>query len=94
VATIMKKSWRRRLCAKALPAEPSRADLNAFAGAWGLPPSADATRELEKQVIQDEALGVWLTLLRLAAVLAKERGQKMTWQHVHLAKAARDQMER
>lgn len=90
---IMKKNWRRRLCAKQLPATPSRKDLNAFAAAWGLPPSADATRAMEARVIQDEALGVWLTLLRMAAVLAKKRKEKMTWQHVHLAKAGRDQME-
>lgn len=93
VVTIMKKSWRRRLCAKQLPAQPSRADLNSFASAWGLPPSADATRKLEEKVIQDEALGVWLTLLRMAAALAKKRGERMKWDHVHLAKAGRDQLE-
>lgn len=94
VATIMKKSWRRRFCGKELPNTPSRADLNIFAKAWGLPPSADATRELEEKVIQDEALGVWLTLLRYAAILAKQRNTKMQWQHVHLAYAARNEMER
>jgi len=85
VVTLMKKCWRRRLCAKELPAQPSRKDLNTFAGAWGLPPSADTTRKLEEKVIEDEALGVWLTTLRMAAVLAKQRNQKMKWDHVHLA---------
>jgi hypothetical protein len=82
---LMKKTWRRRLCAKALPAQPSRKDLNTFASQWGLPPSAGAARELEKRIIEDEALGVWLTTLRMASVLAKKRNQPMKWDHVHLA---------
>lgn len=93
VATIMRKTRRRRLCAMQLPAEPSRKDLNTFAEAYGLPPSAGATRDLEKLVIEDEALGVWLTLLRMAAVLAKEDGKRMKWDHVNRAYEGRNAME-
>lgn len=93
VATIMRKTRRRRLCAMQLPALPSRKDLNTFAAAYGLPPSSGATRELETKIIEQEALGVWLTLLRMAAVAAKDAKQKMSWDHVVHAYHGRNAME-
>lgn len=91
VSLIMKQTRRRRLCAMQLPDKPSREDLNIFAKAYGLPPSAGAARTLEAKVIEEEALGMWLTLLRMAAVLAAKR--EMKWDHVHAAYQGLREME-
>jgi DNA transposition AAA+ family ATPase len=93
VERLLKQTRRRRLCAMQLPDRPTRADLNIFAASYDLPPSADASRELESKVIDQEALGMWLTLLRMAAKLAAERRQKLKWDHVHLAYAGVRAME-
>lgn len=91
----LEQLWRRRWCARQLPAEPSREDLNIFADSYGLPPSAGAARDLEEEVIGQEALGRWLNLLRTAAVLAKTRkSPRMTWDHVHAARSGLLQMEK
>lgn len=90
---VLRQTKRRRLCTLQLPNTPPQADLDKFAAAYGLPPSSGENRALERRIIQDEALGMWLTLLRMAAKLAAERNQPMTWQHVHLADAAQKALE-
>lgn len=90
---MLKQTKRRRLCTLQLPNAPTQADLDKFAVAYGLPPSSGEDRALEKRVISEEALGMWLTLLRMAAKLAAARNESMTWQHVHLADAAQKDLE-
>ncbi len=84
---------RRRLGYLQLKEFPSQKDLNAFSAAYGLPQSAGASRELEKQMIADDALGMWLTLLRFGAKIAALRKKPMTWDHVHAAKAGLKELE-
>jgi hypothetical protein len=73
---------RRRLFKVQLPTIPTQQDLNTFAAAYGLPASTGSARELEHKLIQDDALGMWLTLLRMASKISSERKQKMQWGHV------------
>ncbi len=93
VAKILRQTKRRRLCALQLPNVPTQQDLNLFAAAYHLAPSDGAARELEKRMVEDEALGMWLTILRMAAKLAAERNQKMTWGHVLSAHAGLRELE-
>lgn len=84
---ILRQARRRRLAAVQLPSTPTQEDLNIFAAAYGLPPSSGEARKLETRMIEHEALGMWLTLLRMAAKVAAQqnRGQttvKMDWSHV------------
>ena len=90
---ILRQLKRRRLCALQLPNVPSREDLNTFAAAYGLAASAGDARKLEADMVEHEALGMWLTLLRMAAKLAATRKQKLEWAHVISANAGLQALE-
>jgi DNA transposition AAA+ family ATPase len=92
VEKILRQTRRRRLCALQLPNVPARADLNTFAAAYGLPPAAGPARDLETRLIQTEALGMWLTLLRMGAKIATQRKTRLKWEHVLTAHAGLQQM--
>ena len=87
VSKILRQIKRRRLCALQLPNTPTQSDLTTFAAAYGLPASTGAARELEKRMIEDEALGMWLLLLRMASKIASQRKRAMTWNDVISAHA-------
>lgn len=93
VQRILKQTRRRRLCSIQLPPTPTRNDLNTFAAAYGLPPSSGKAREIEDQMVDREGLGMWLTVLRMAAKLSGERKQKMDWNHVVAADAGLKSLE-
>jgi len=93
VHKILKQTKRRRLCALQLPSRPTQDDLNTFAAAYGLPPSEGAAREMEAHLVEDEALGMWLTLLRMGAKIAAQRKQTMTWSQVMSAHAGLKKLE-
>jgi DNA transposition AAA+ family ATPase len=90
---ILKQTKRRRLCALNLPDVPTREDLNSFAAAYGLQESKGPARDLENKIVADEALGMWLTILRMASKLAAQRKQKMSWDHVIAAHAGLQDLE-
>jgi DNA transposition AAA+ family ATPase len=91
---LLQQLKRRRFPALAVPDRPTQADLNTFAAAFGLPPSSADAHKLEQRMIADEALGMWLTLLRMAAKLAAQRKQKLDWAHVLSAHAGLEAMEK
>lgn len=93
LADIMRQTKRRRLMSIQLPDAPTRADLNTFAQAYGLPPATGEARKLEQDMIQEEALGMWLTLLRMGAKVAAQRQQKLEWAHVLAAHAGLRNLE-
>lgn len=82
VEKILRQINRRRMCAAELDDIPSRYDLNTFAAAYGLPPSDGPSRDLEDAMMKREALGMWLTLLRMAVKVAAQKKQPITWAHV------------
>ena len=67
--------------------------MNTFANAHGLPASEGDARKLESMMVDDEALGMWLTLLRMSAKVAATRREKLTWSHVIAAHAGLKQLE-
>ncbi|MDE2099089.1 MAG: AAA family ATPase [Patescibacteria group bacterium] len=79
---VLRQLKRRRFAAIALPNAPTREDLNTFAAAYSLPPSSGDARKLESRMVEQEALGMWLTLLRMAAKLAARRKVALEWSHV------------
>lgn len=92
---ILRQTKRRRLCMLQLPNTPTQGDLNIFAAAYGLDPSEGKARELEKRMVEDEALGMWLTLLRMGAKLAAAaKARQMNWGHVLSAHAGLQELER
>jgi DNA transposition AAA+ family ATPase len=93
VEKILRQTKRRRLCALQLPNVPTRSDLNTFAAGYGLAPSTGAAHELEKNMVEDEALGMWLTLLRMGAKIAAQRKEKLKWDHVLTAHAGLKSLE-
>ena len=93
LADIMRQTKLRRLCALQLPDRPTRADLNTFAEAYGLAPATGEARKLEYDMIQEEALGMWLTLLRMGAKIAAQRKQRLDWSHVLAAHAGLRELE-
>lgn len=93
ISKVFAQIKRRRLCALQLPDRPTQSDLNTFSAAYGLPPSSGPSRELETRMIDSEALGMWLTILRMAAKLASQRKQKLDWSHVLSAHAGLQALE-
>lgn len=91
---ILRQLKRRRLCSLQLPNVPTQEDLNTFAAAYGLPPSNGEARKLEASMVDQEALGMWLTLLRMAAKIAAEAKQKLQWAHVLTAHAGLRTLEK
>ena len=91
---LLRQMKRRRLCALNLPDQPTQQDLNTFSAAYGLPPSIGEARKLEASMVDSEALGMWLTLLRMASKLATQRKQKLEWAHVLTAHIGLQQLER
>lgn len=90
---ILRQTKRRRLCALQLPNTPTQNDLNTFAAGYGLPPSEGQARLLEKAMVENEALGMWLTLLRMASKIASQRKVKLQWAHVLSAHAGLKALE-
>jgi DNA transposition AAA+ family ATPase len=76
---------RRRLPKLKLPASPDAKDLDTIAAAYRLPPARGESLDLQTRMIRDEALGMWLCLLRMAAKLAHKRSEPMDWKHVQKA---------
>jgi hypothetical protein len=90
---VLRQLKRRRLCSLQLNDKPKQVDLNAFSAAYHLPVSDGAARKLEAQMVENEALGMWLTLLRMAAKIAAQRKQQMEWSHVIQAHSGLKQLE-
>ena len=82
LAQMMKQILRRRVLTLQLPDCPTREDLNTFASAYGLSPASGAASKLETMMVEREALGMWLTLLRCAAKIASKKKETITWDHV------------
>jgi DNA transposition AAA+ family ATPase len=73
---------RRCLLRRQLPDLPSRADLNAFARHYELDAASGEALDLQKRIVRDHGLGVWLTTMTAAARKATKEGKAMTWDHV------------
>ena len=48
---------------------------------------------VQTEVIANEALGMWLTLLRMASKIAAVNEEKLDWEHVLDARAALSKLE-
>ncbi len=84
---VLGQSKRRQVGILQLPSTPTKGDLNTFAAAYGLPPAEGKALELQTRAVEEDYLGMWLTLLRMAAKLAKNQNRAMTWTHVEKARA-------
>lgn len=84
---------RRCLLRRQLPDVPSRADLNAFARHYELEPAFGEAYTLQREVVREHGLGVWLTTLTLAARKASKAQRSMTWEDVIKAHAFLRRME-
>ncbi len=93
LAKFLNQFNRRCIVRRQLPDRPSRADLNAFARHYGLEPAGGDALQLQRAVVREHGLGVWLTSLRAAAKLAGNKGEKMAWSHVLKAHAFLRRME-
>ena len=92
-AAVLQQFNRRRLATIQLPSVPSQKDLGAFAAAYGLAPATGDDLRLQTEVVKAEALGIWLTLLRMASELAADREERMSWEHVRRAFNGRRSLE-
>lgn len=90
---ILAQTARRRWCNLRLPAVPSQEDLNKFAIAFGYTPATGDAKKLQDLVIKRDALGQWITLLRMGVRMAEKKGETLDWEHVQKAFAARRRYE-
>lgn len=93
IAKFLNQFNRRCLIRRQLPDVPSRADLNAFARHYGLEQATGEAYELQKSVVKQHGLGVWLTTLRAGSRRAANSRKAMTWEHVIDAYALLRRME-
>ena len=91
---LMEQTRRRRLYNLVLPPTPPRKDLNQFAAHYGLDPAEGEALALQTKVLSEEALGMWLTVMRMASALAGKRKQRLDWKHVLLADTGRRALEK
>lgn len=84
---------RRSIIKRQLPDVPSRADLNAFARHYKLEPASGEALALQKRVVGEHGLGVWLTTLTCAARSASKKNRAMQWGDVLKAHAFFQSME-
>lgn len=88
MAKLLDQTKRRRCAAVQLPDVPTAGDLNVFANHYGLVSAAGEHYELQNRIVIEEGLGMWLTILRMAAKVAnKKAGARMSWDHVQTAYA-------
>ncbi len=78
---------RRCLFRKQLPNVPTRADLNAFARHYGLDPAEGEAQRVQRAVVGEHGLGVWLTTLMAASRKAANTKRTMNWSDVMKAHA-------
>ena len=85
---------RRSIIRRQLPDVPSESDLNAFARHYKLQPATGDAFKLQKRVVNEHGLGVWLTTLTCAARAAsKRKNSEMNWGDVLKAHAFFASME-
>ncbi len=85
--------FRRGLLPPFIIGDPNRTDLDKFAKAVGLPPSSGQARQLEEKLIQKDALGKWIKMLKMGAQAAANQNQPLTWSHVLSFSYVADTME-
>lgn len=90
---VLTQLARRRLAMLQLPNVPTDGDLNTFAAAYGLEPAEGEYLDLQRNMIRDEALGMWLTLLRMAANRAARAKRTLAWADVTTAYNGLRQLE-
>ena len=93
LAKFLNQFNRRCIVRRQLPDRPSRADLNAFARHYGLEAAGGDVYALQKKIVAEHGLGVWLTTLRAGAKFAANKRAQMTWDHVVKARAFLEKME-
>lgn len=93
LAKFLNQFNRRCLIRRQLADIPSRADLNAFARHYGLEAASGDAYQLQRDVVREHGLGVWLTVLMAAARGASNKKTTLTWEHVLKAHAFIRRME-
>lgn len=84
---ILTQLVRRQMPCMQLPDQPTNEDLNAFTTWFGLPPASGSSLKLQERVIKEDALGVWLMVLRMGSKIAAKRKEPLSWDHIHDADA-------
>lgn len=82
IAGVMAQTVRRSTFSLVCPDQPSAEDLNAFAAAYGLAPAALDVKVLQQNRVRERGLGMWLTLLRMAASVAAQKKRPPSWDDV------------
>lgn len=93
MAKVMAQTQRRGLYAFRCPDNPSERDLARFAEAYNLPPITPEAKAIQDDVIENEKLGVWLTILRMGAATARNKKRAIDWDCVIAAKRSRDKLQ-
>lgn len=79
IAGILQQTVRRSTFSLLCPDTPLTEDLARFAAAYGLLAATDEALELQTRLVEERGLGMWLTLMRMAATVAAKKKRPMTW---------------
>jgi DNA transposition AAA+ family ATPase len=91
---ILRQLGLRSLAGLQLPDKPSATNLNEFAAHYGLPAAEGEALMLQSEIIRDQGLGKWCTVLQAASRIAAKEGKKLTWAHVIRADAGLKSLEK
>lgn len=79
---VATQARRRGLQPLVLESRPLRADLDKFAAHYNLKPATAEAFDLQKEVIREDGLGMWITYLAGGQRRAEKAKRPMTWEDV------------
>jgi DNA transposition AAA+ family ATPase len=80
-ARLLQQLRRRGVFVLQLPPFATKADLDAIAKHYGLPPAEDTAGELVRDLVHSSGLKAYTTFLRAAGKVAENRKEKLAWSH-------------
>lgn len=82
IAGILRQTVRRSTFSLLCPDAPLAEDLARFAAAYGLAPAEGESLATQTKLVAERGLGMWLTLLRMAATVAAKKKRPLEWNDV------------
>ncbi|MGJ8674028.1 AAA family ATPase [Rubritalea sp.] len=88
VEGILRQLELRSLIKATLPRRPTKQNLNCFAKHFGLAPATEEALDLQTEIIEQDGLGRWISILEGASRMAAKVKKIMDWDHVLNAHSA------
>lgn len=92
-AGIFKQSLQRAMVTVRLPDRPTKMSLDSFSKHFGLPPATDEALDVQTEIVGQQSLGKWISILEGASRIASHAAAPLDWSHVLKSHAALVRLE-